>query len=90
MKTYRIVLSGRVQGVGYRYYVQDRAQVLGIRGFAKNTDDYKVEVVCQGEQEKLENFIPLIKKGPAFSRVTEFFMEEVENPPIFDSFMIKY
>lgn len=90
IKTFRILLSGRVQGVGFRYFAEDRAYEYNIKGYARNTRDNKVEVVCQGLKKDLDLFISEIKRGPAFAHVTEFNMEEITNPPVYDSFQITF
>ena len=53
MPAYRFVVSGRVQGVGYRYFVLRAAGTLGVTGFARNQPDGSVEVVAEGGAEAL-------------------------------------
>ena len=50
MPAYRYVVRGRVQGVGYRYFVLRQADALGVAGFARNRADGSVEVVAEGER----------------------------------------
>jgi len=88
--TYKIVLSGRVQGVGYRYYTESRAHKYNIKGYVRNTLDNKVELVCQGEQEELKAFVREIKKGPAFAVVTNADIQPIANPKNYHSFDIKF
>jgi len=57
IKTYKVLLLGRVQGVGFRYFVESIAGKYDISGYVRNTFDRKVEVVCQGEEEDLKQFI---------------------------------
>ncbi len=90
VKTYKIILSGRVQGVGFRYHVESVAGKYDICGYVKNTIDNKVEVVCQGEEENLKPFIDEVKKGPAFSAVTDVKIEEVKESKIYGIFEIKF
>jgi acylphosphatase len=90
MKTFQILLSGRVQGVGFRYFAEARASRYNITGYARNTYDDKVEIVCQGEPDNLDKFILGVKKGPSFSHVTHVDTEEIKNSPIYDSFEIQY
>jgi acylphosphatase len=49
-----------------------------------------VEITCQGDSGNLDKFIADVKKGPAFSRVLNFTMEEVKDSPVYDIFEIKY
>ena len=64
----RWFVSGRVQGVGFRYFVQDRAEELGVKGWARNLDDGRVEVYGVGDHtalddwnrpSKVEAFVPI-------------------------------
>jgi acylphosphatase len=61
----KLIVSGRVQQVGYRAYVKQIARALKIKGYVKNLPDGDVEIVCQGEKEKVELFKKKIdRKGP--------------------------
>jgi acylphosphatase len=90
IKTFTVVLSGRVQGVGFRYFAEEKAKDFGIKGYVKNTFDNKVEVVCQGREPGIGLFISQIKKGPAFSRVTDASIQEVSGCEEFGSFGIRF
>ncbi|MBE3089371.1 MAG: acylphosphatase [Actinobacteria bacterium] len=90
MKTYKVVLFGRVQGVGFRYFVESIVSKYDISGYVRNTFDGKVEIVCQGEEEDLKQFIDEIKKGPAFSAVTDIKIEEIEDSKKYSIFDIKF
>lgn len=70
MSTYRYVVKGRVQGVGYRYFALQEAQALGLAGFARNLADGGVEVLAEGPDEALAAFEARLKLGPAFAKVT--------------------
>jgi acylphosphatase len=63
------IVSGRVQGVGYRFFVLQKAGALGLKGFVKNCADGTVEVVAQGPREKIEMLLEELKKGPFVGRV---------------------
>lgn len=71
MSTYRYVVKGRVQGVGYRYFALQEAQALGLAGFARNLADDGVEVLAEGPDEAHAAFEARLKQGPAFAKVTE-------------------
>ncbi|MFZ3085525.1 MAG: acylphosphatase [Candidatus Hydromicrobium sp.] len=88
--TYRVELFGRVQGVGFRYFVESIASKYDISGYVRNTFDGKVEIVCQGEEEDLKQFIDEIKKGPAFSAVTDIKIEEIKDSKKYSIFDIKF
>lgn len=90
IKTHKAVLSGRVQGVGFRYFVESIASKYDISGYVRNTFDRKVEVVCQGEEEDLKQFIDEVKKGPAFSVITDVKIEEIKDSRKYSIFDIKF
>jgi len=69
MSTFRYRITGRVQGVGYRYFALTEAQALGVAGYAKNLPDGSVEVVAEGSAEAVQAFEERLREGPAFSRV---------------------
>jgi acylphosphatase len=60
----RYTVSGRVQGVGFRAFVQNAADAVGVRGWAANRDDGSVEVYAVGTPEQLLEFSGYIRKGP--------------------------
>jgi acylphosphatase len=66
----RWVVSGRVQGVGFRWYVQGRASRLGLAGWVRNLDDGSVEVVATGDQPSLASLDEIVRQGPPGARVT--------------------
>jgi acylphosphatase len=74
---YRYVVQGRVQGVGYRYFVLRRAGELGVTGFARNLPDGSVEVIAEGRPEALVGLESGLREGPAFSEVTSVLCEEI-------------
>jgi acylphosphatase len=67
--TFRFVVSGRVQGVGYRYFALRAAEALGVTGFVRNLADGRVEAVGEGPEEVLAEFEQQLRQGPAFSHV---------------------
>ena len=69
MATYRYVVQGRVQGVGYRYFVQREAAALGVSGFVRNLPDGSVEVVAEGSEALMTELEAQLRKGPSFARV---------------------
>jgi len=59
-----ITLTGRVQGVGFRYFTREKARNIGITGWVKNEPDGSVRVEAQGEPAAIERFVDTIRKGP--------------------------
>ena len=90
IKTYNVLISGRVQGVGFRYYAVSIAEKYDVKGFVRNIRDGRVEIVCQGEEEELQSFISEVKKGPAFSVITGEITEEIPEIEKYNTFEIKY
>ncbi len=71
MKAVRLVIKGRVQGVGFRYFVLHQARLFGVRGFVKNQQDGSVLVEAVGEEEIINHFIECCRQGPPLAKVTE-------------------
>lgn len=65
----RWLISGRVQGVGFRYFVQEKAFELGLNGFARNLEDGRVEVYATGFPEKLSELAAALHVGPRMADV---------------------
>lgn len=62
---------GRVQGVGFRYYVMTAAAELGLTGWVRNRRDGSVEVVAEGELDQLKNLVGVLERGSRSSAVSE-------------------
>ncbi|HXK11298.1 MAG TPA: acylphosphatase [Vicinamibacteria bacterium] len=77
MPAFRYVVQGRVQGVGYRYFVLRQADALGVRGFARNRADGSVEVVAEGPDEALASLEARLRQGPAFADVASVEREAI-------------
>ncbi|GIX06020.1 MAG: hypothetical protein KatS3mg115_0423 [Candidatus Poribacteria bacterium] len=72
MVAYRVVVRGRVQGVGFRWFVRDHAHRLGVVGYVRNLPDGRsVEAHLQGEEEPVQELIRRMRQGPPGSRVEE-------------------
>ena len=90
MKCIHIVVSGKVQGVFFRAHTRDKAQELGLKGYVKNLPDGGVEVVAQGQEDKLNELIEFCKKGPESAEVTDVKIEEISSEEEFDDFEVRY
>ena len=73
--TVNMKITGKVQGVGFRYFVLRQAQELGILGWVNNKPNGDVEAFAQGEKAELEQFIAKVKEGTTFSRVDNVNLE---------------
>ena len=82
-------LKGRVQGVGFRYFVYMRARELGIRGWVRNLEDGSVQVHAEGSQDQVQDFFLTIRSGPRSAVVNQVEFQEavIENPA---DFSIRY
>lgn len=67
----RFVVSGRVQGVGFRWFVQDLASLEGAGGWVRNLPDGRVEALLEGEAEAVARLERRIRRGPPASRVEQ-------------------
>jgi len=75
------LVQGRVQGVGFRWYVHREASELDLRGWVRNTEDGEVEVVAHGDAANLAELRASLKRGPRGSRVDrviEHYLDESE------------
>lgn len=63
------LIRGRVQGVGFRWFVHREASELDLKGWVRNTEDGDVEVVASGEPDNLDDLRTSLQKGPRGSRV---------------------
>ena len=82
----RAWVAGRVQGVWFRGATRERAQALGIRGYAHNLADGRVEVLAVGEPVAVEGLLAWLWQGPPLARVTDVRVEAVEPVPPVDGF----
>ncbi len=84
-----IQVKGRVQGVGFRAFVQQAATTLGLTGWVRNMGWSQVETLAEGPREKLERFSETVQRGPAVSRVDEAKVEWASATGEFRSFEIR-
>ena len=85
-----VLISGKVQGVGFRNFTQMNAKQLGINGYAKNLPNGKVEVVAEGDKAQLDALVALLKKGPRFARVDSLDVDERSFTGEYKTFGIRY
>lgn len=87
IRTRRFLVAGRVQGVGFRYFVYREAQRLALSGFVRNLGDGRVEVVASGDEGALNRLEALLWRGPVMANVTMVEVEETQ-PPANQGFVI--
>ncbi|MEM2900733.1 MAG: acylphosphatase [Thermoplasmata archaeon] len=88
-KGIKAIVSGRVQMVGFRAFVSRNASALDLTGYVQNLDDGTVEVVAEGEKEKLEKLISFLWKGPRAANVENVKIEWTEPSGKYSWFFIK-
>jgi acylphosphatase len=79
MKTLRLHITGTVQGVLFRKFVEENANRLGVRGFVRNLDDGRVEVVVEGRDDKVLEMVEICKTGNPHSQVRSVEIKELTN-----------
>lgn len=88
IKHINIIIKGRVQGVLFRYSTEEEANKLGIKGYAKNTEDGSVYIEAEGEEENLKKLVNWCKNGPQLAKVdnVEVDLGEMKNFKTFETF----
>lgn len=66
-----VFVSGRVQGVAYRYFVERRAAEIPVTGWVRNLRDGRVEIMAEGEKADLESFLGFLRQGPRMADVDD-------------------
>lgn len=88
--TAHVYVSGRVQGIGFRFFVSAVARGKKLRGFVRNLEDGRVEIMLQGEREKIEEALNIIKSKHPLAKIKEFQVSWVETEEKFEDFKIIY
>lgn len=88
-KTIYLIIGGRVQGVGFRYFTQHKARELNISGWVRNTPDGKVEIEAEGDDQNMETFIDWMKIGPARAVIKLFSVSEITPLRNFTNFSVR-
>lgn len=84
-----ILVSGRVQGVGFRYFTVEQANKLGLKGWTRNLADGRVEILAFGQPSIMQTFLDVIKVGPPYSVVSGLDVEDVEHDETLKDFSIR-
>ncbi len=86
---YKIKITGRVQGVGFRHSAKTNARFQGISGIVKNLNDGSVYIEAEGDRNQLDDFVKWCRKGPGFGHV-ENVKVETARPKAYNKFSIIY
>jgi acylphosphatase len=72
----RLLIGGRVQGVGFRFFAEQRAAIEGVHGWVKNRPDGRVEVYVEGDRESVDRVEASLRRGPPGARVETVSVED--------------
>ena len=90
MKKIRAIVSGKVQGVGFRMYTQHKARQLGVTGYVRNLSNGDVEIIATGEAQAIDALIKWAESGPPSARVNHLDIEVITDVEEFTDFAIRY
>jgi acylphosphatase len=85
----RFLVRGRVQGVGFRWFVEREAQILQIAGWVRNNPDGSVEVMAQGTRDQLAGLHSRLREGPRAARIDDVEVSEAQPAAGLTSFLIR-
>ena len=85
----QITVHGRVQGVGFRYFVQHVGNRLGLNGDVRNCPDSTVEIVVEGDARKMVEFIRQVRQGPSLARIERVDVLDIPVIGTYSSFSIE-
>jgi len=85
----RIIVHGRVQGVGFRYFVRKAGIEHGLTGDARNCPDGTVEIIVEGNAAEIAAFLKKVARGPALSRVKRMDIADITAQGAYDSFFVE-
>ena len=89
--TYKVILKGLVQGVGFRHFAYEKAHALGLKGWVKNLHTGEVEVIVHGSQDTVNSFIFCeLKRGPSGARVNDMSVDEYNTNADFPQFLVTH
>ncbi len=86
LETLSIFVRGRVQGVGFRAATVRRAHMHGVTGWVRNMEDGSVQVLAQGEPDRVDSLLSWLHQGPPAARVDEVVHERVDTDRHYDRF----
>lgn len=89
-KGLHLLIDGRVQGVGYRWFARNAGRELGLTGKVRNLPDGRVEIHAAGDPDKLAELIGRLREGPPAARVQSIAEEELVTIPDWDRFDIDH
>ena len=85
----RYLVTGRVQGVGFRWFVEREARMIGVCGWVRNRDDGAVEVLASGTDEQLGTLYDKLREGPRAARIDEVEVDDAAPFSGYQTFQIE-
>jgi acylphosphatase len=86
----QILVKGRVQGVGFRWFAMREAESLGITGYVKNLVNGQVEIFVEGERDIVQHFKQIMNRGPSYGRVDELDFTEMPFQDKYRNFSVEF
>jgi len=91
IKTYKLIITGKVQGVGFRYWFSNLAISHRLNGYIKNLKNVdEVEAIVQGKINDIRKILEKSKVGPELALVEDIIQNEIFNDLIYSGFVVKY
>lgn len=90
LKAYKVIVRGRVQGVGFRAFTRRNAMLLELKGEVSNRPDGSVKAYIEGDQKRLQQMIHLLHEGPSLARVEDVAVTSVEPSGRHQSFEVRF
>ena len=87
-KTKQVLVSGRVQGVFFRAWTKEKAEILGVTGWVRNLSDGRVEALFQGDENVVEEMVQWCRKGPPMASVAEIRFIDADSEENYKKFSI--
>jgi acylphosphatase len=85
----RLFISGRVQGVGFRWFVHEAAAREGVTGWVRNLPDGRVEAYVEGESDSVERVERALRRGPSGARVENVRVDQEDAAGSYDDFSVR-
>jgi len=89
-RTAHVLISGRVQGIGFRFFVSSVARRRGLKGYVRNLDDGRVEILLQGDEEVIKETLEIIKSGHPLAKINKIEVNWKNKGENFEDFQIIY
>lgn len=86
----KVLISGHVQGVGFRYFTTDLARNFGVNGWIRNLATGDVEIYVEGDKSTVSGFLKELKTGPRHGRIGNFQIEWKQFEGKYDSFQVRF